>query len=118
MALNEGLIFEALKQVYDPEIPVDVVNLGLVYEVKIDGGKVHVKMTTTAQGCPVADYIARQAQRVIQRLEGVEEAHVEMVYDPPWSLERVSEEGKNALGWGKGEKHNGESSKNSRTPSL
>ena len=99
MALNEGLILEALKQVYDPEIPVDIVNLGLIYEVRVDGGKVHIKMTTTGPGCPVGDYIARHAQRVIQRLEGVEKVDVEIVYDPPWSLEKVSEEGKRALGW-------------------
>ena len=100
MALDKELILETLKQVYDPEIPVDIVNLGLVYEVQVEGGKVSVKMTTTAPGCPVANYIANHAQRVIKKLEGVEEVHVEMVYDPPWSVDMASEEGKRILGWG------------------
>lgn len=99
MALNKETVLETLKRVYDPEIPVDVVNLGLVYEVKIDGGRVHVKMTTTSPGCPVGGLIAAQAKRVIQKLEGVEEVIVEMVYDPPWSVEMASEEGKRVLGW-------------------
>lgn len=100
MALSKEGILQALKQVYDPEIPVDVVNLGLVYDVTIDGGKVGVTMTTTAPGCPMGNFIAAQAKRVIKGLEGVEEVEVELVYDPPWSLEKVTEEGKRALGWG------------------
>ena len=100
MALSKEGILEALKQVYDPEIPVDVVNLGLIYEVEIDGGKVKVSMTTTAPGCPVGSLIAAQAQRAIRRIEGVEEVDVDLVYDPPWSMEMVSEEGRRMLGWG------------------
>jgi len=100
VALDKEVILETLKQVYDPEIPVDIVNLGLIYEVQVDGGKIHVKMTTTAPGCPVGDYIAKNAERVIRKIEGVEEVSVELVYDPPWSVEKVSEEGKRMLGWG------------------
>lgn len=100
MTLSKEEILQALKQVYDPEIPVDVVNLGLVYDVKVNGGKVGVTMTTTAPGCPMGNFIAAQAKRVIKSLEGVEEVEVELVYDPPWSLEKVTEEGKKALGWG------------------
>lgn len=100
MAVDREAILEALKGVYDPEIPVDVVNLGLIYEVNVDGGRVDLKMTTTAPGCPMGNYIAGQAERVLRKLEGVGEVHVEMVYDPPWSLDRVSEEGRRALGWG------------------
>ena len=99
MAVDKEAILEALKGVYDPEIPVDVVNLGLIYGVNVDGGRVDVKMTTTAPGCPMGNYIAGQAERVLRKLEGVGEVHVEMVYDPPWSLDRVSEEGRRALGW-------------------
>jgi len=91
-------VLETLKQVYDPEIPVDIVNLGLVYEVTIDDGSVGVTMTTTAPGCPVGDFIARNAERVLRRLEGVQEVHVELVYDPPWSQELISEEGRRMLG--------------------
>ncbi len=99
MAVDRETILEALKAVYDPEIPVDIVNLGLVYEINVDGGRVDVKMTTTAPGCPMGNYIAGQAERVLRRIDGVGEVHVAMVYDPPWSLDRVSEEGRRALGW-------------------
>jgi len=99
MAVDKEAILEALKGVYDPEIPVDVVNLGLIYEVNVDGDRVDLKMTTTAPGCPMGNYIAGQAERVLRKLDGVGEVHVEMVYDPPWSLDRVSEEGRRALGW-------------------
>ena len=99
MAVDKEAILETLKGVYDPEIPVDVVNLGLIYEVNVDGDRVDLKMTTTAPGCPMGNYIAGQAERVLRKLDGVGEVHVEMVYDPPWSLDRVSEEGRRALGW-------------------
>lgn len=100
MAVDRETILEALKVVYDPEIPIDIVNLGLIYEIKVDGSRVDVKMTTTAPGCPMGNYIAGQAERVLRKLEGVEEVHVAMVFDPPWSPDRVSEEGKRALGLG------------------
>lgn len=99
VALDTKEILEALKQVYDPEIPVDIVNLGLVYEVRVDGARVDVKMTTTAPGCPVGDFIAAEAEGRIRRVEGVEEVHVAVVNDPPWKMEMMSEEGRRMLGW-------------------
>lgn len=109
MALTKEVILETLRQVYDPEIPVDIVNLGLVYEVTVEERKVDVKMTTTATGCPMGNFIAAKVEQVIQDLLEAErimggvhempEVHVELVYDPPWSLEMASEEGKRALGW-------------------
>ena len=69
MTVQKAEVFEALKQVYDPEIPADIVNLGLVYEVLVDDDRVVVKMTTTAPGCPVGNYIVAQAKRTIERLE-------------------------------------------------
>jgi len=99
VAVDKEKVFEALKKVYDPEIPVDVVNLGLVYDVSIDGDKVAVKMTTTASGCPVGNYMVAQAKRAIGRLEGVKEIDVELVSDPPWQESMISEEGKRMLGW-------------------
>lgn len=99
MAVEKEQVFDALKRVYDPEIPVDVVNLGLVYDVSIDGDRVAVKMTTTASGCPVGNYIVAQAKRAIGRLEGVKEIDVELVYDPPWQESMISEEGRRTLGW-------------------
>ncbi len=98
MAVEKAEVLDALKRVYDPEIPVDVVNLGLVYDVAIDGDRVAVKMTTTASGCPVGNYIVAQAKRAIGRLDGVKEIDVELVYDPPWQESMISEEGRRMLG--------------------
>ncbi len=99
MAVEKEEVYDALKRVYDPEIPADIVNLGLVYEVSIDGDRVAVKMTTTASGCPVGNYIVAQAKQAIGRLEGVKEIDVELVYDPPWQESMITEEGRRMLGW-------------------
>jgi metal-sulfur cluster biosynthetic enzyme len=96
--LTREVVLKALTEVYDPEIPVDIVNLGLVYEVSIEDGRVAVKMTTTAPGCPVGDYIARSAERAISRLEGVREARVQVVYEPPWNEGMISDVGRKLLG--------------------
>jgi metal-sulfur cluster biosynthetic enzyme len=98
VAVEKEEVLDALKRVYDPETPVDVVNLGLVYDVSIDGDRVAVKMTTTASGCPVGNYLVAQAKRAIGRLEGVKEIDVELVYDPPWQESMISEEGRRMLG--------------------
>jgi len=99
VTVQKAEVFEALKQVYDPEIPADIVNLGLVYEVLVDDDRVVVKMTTTAPGCPVGNYIVAQAKRVIERLEGVKEIDIELVYDPPWQESMITEEGRRMPGW-------------------
>jgi metal-sulfur cluster biosynthetic enzyme len=99
VVLDKEGVLGALKAVYDPEIPVDVVNLGLVYEVSVNGGRVAVRMTTTASGCPVGNYIVAQAKRVIGRLEGVKQIDIELVYDPPWQESMITEEGRRMLGW-------------------
>ena len=95
----EAQVQEVLRTCYDPEIPVDIVNLGLVYEVLVEGDRVEVKMTTTAAGCPVGNYMVGEAKRVLARLEGVKEVDVELVYDPPWQEKMISEEGRRILGW-------------------
>lgn len=99
MEATKEEVLEALKGIYDPEIPVDIVNLGLIYDVAINGEKVSVRMTTTSQGCPVGNYLASEAEKVVRRIKGVKEASVELVWDPPWSPEMLSEEGKQKLGW-------------------
>jgi len=91
-------ILEALKEVYDPEIPVDIVNLGLVYNVKIDDGKVKILMTLTAVGCPVGPLIVDMVKLRLLKLEGVKEVEVELTYDPPWTPDKMSEEAKKKLG--------------------
>lgn len=93
-------VLNALKDVYDPEIPiVNIVDLGLIYDVQIDDGNVHVKMTLTAVGCPMHTQISAMAQERICAVEGVKEADVEVVWDPPWTPEKISPEGMKALGW-------------------
>jgi metal-sulfur cluster biosynthetic enzyme len=91
-------VLEVLKNVYDPEIGLNVVDLGLVYDIDIDGDQVNVKMTLTAPGCPVHDMISRTAEMAIETLEGVKEAHVDMVWDPPWTPDRLTDEGRRLLG--------------------
>ena len=109
MPLTKEEILEALRCVYDPEIPVDIVNLGLIYDVQVGEGVVQVKMTTTAPGCPVGNLIAAEARKAIGKLaeaqcvnarhEAMPEIGVELVYDPPWDEARVSEDGRRMLGW-------------------
>jgi metal-sulfur cluster biosynthetic enzyme len=98
-------VWETLKSCYDPEIPVNIVDLGLVYDLRIaarpDGGSaVSVKMTLTAQGCGMGGTIAADAQQKIETLPGVDEARVEIVWDPPWSPQMISPEGREKLGIG------------------
>lgn len=99
MATKEE-VYEALHTCYDPEIPVNIVDLGLIYEVQVDGEKVGVKMTLTAPGCGMGGMIASQARERILNLPGVEEANVELVWDPPWDPSMMSEEAKQRLGIG------------------
>ncbi len=99
MTPTDEQILEALKRVYDPEIPVDIVNLGLVYGATVEDGTVRVTMTTTAPGCPVGDYLADEISRAVRALPGVRGATVEFVWDPPWHPEMMSAEAKQRLGW-------------------
>ncbi len=91
-------IYEVLGEVYDPEIPIDIVNLGLIYGVEIEGKKVKVKMTLTSPGCPVAPQIMTQARLLIEDLPDVEEAEIEIVWDPPWNPDMMSDAAKESLG--------------------
>ncbi|MBX5467518.1 MAG: metal-sulfur cluster assembly factor [Firmicutes bacterium] len=88
-----------LREVTDPEIGVNVVDLGLVYGIDIEDGRVRVEMTLTAPGCPLYDTIARTAEMAIETLPGVEKAEVRIVWDPPWTPERMTDEGRRLLGW-------------------
>ena len=89
---------EALRDVYDPEIPVNIVDLGLVYDLKVEEGNIDVKMTLTFAGCGMGPYIAQQAEWRLAEMDGVDDINVELVYDPPWSPDLITEEGKKALG--------------------
>ena len=97
--LLRAKVIAALKTVYDPEIPVNIFDLGLVYEIRIDADNaVHLQMTLTAPGCPVAGTLPGEIQRKIESVEGVTAATVELVWDPPWDKSRMSEEALLELG--------------------
>jgi probable FeS assembly SUF system protein SufT len=101
--VNETAVWDLLRTVYDPEIPVNIVDLGLVYDLRIlpaaaAGERVEVKMTLTAPGCGMGGAIAADAQAKIASVPGVAEAEVQVVWDPPWSAEMMTPEGKRLLG--------------------
>jgi metal-sulfur cluster biosynthetic enzyme len=100
--VHEDDIWAQLKTCYDPEIPVNIVDLGLIYSMEMkpqDGGTlIEVKMTLTAPGCGMGPSIASDAQRKILTVPGVTDAQVDVVWDPPWSADRISADGKAKLG--------------------
>ena len=96
--VTKEAVLEQLKQVFDPEIPINVVDLGLIYDVNINQSNVTIEMTLTAPGCSVGPYIAQQAEWAISEIDEVENVQVEMVFDPPWSPEMITEEAKLQLG--------------------
>lgn len=96
-AIAEDEVIEAMKAVTDPEIGIDVVNLGLVYGVEITGSHVKVLMTLTSMGCPATALMEFMAKEAVGTVPGVEDVEVEWTFDPPWSTERLTEEGKELL---------------------
>ncbi len=93
-------IIKAMKTVYDPEIPVDIYELGLIYKVDLDDNRdVTIDMTLTAPGCPVAGEMPLWVQRAVEAVEGVNKVEVVMTFDPPWTPERMSDEARLELGW-------------------
>lgn len=91
-------VTEALRQVNDPELGINVVDLGLIYDVRIEGDTVHVDYTLTTMGCPIGPMIEAQIKEVIEPIEGIENVDAEMTLTPPWTPEKMSEEAKAALG--------------------
>jgi len=95
----EVAIVEALQTIYDPEIPVNIYELGLIYGVEVDeDGRAEIRMTLTAPACPVAGAIVEEVAEKSGRVEGVSTSHVELVWDPPWTPERMTEAAKLELG--------------------
>ena len=96
--LNDRII-EVLKSCYDPEIPVDIYELGLIYEIKIlEGNDVHIKMTLTSPACPVAETLPPDVEKKIRDIPDVNSAKVEVTFDPPWEKDMMSEEARLELG--------------------
>ncbi len=93
-------IIDTLKNVYDPEIPVNIYDLGLVYEIDYTPDrKVFIRMTLTAPNCPMADFLVEEVHRQVGKVRGVEEVSVEIVFEPPWDRSMMSEEALMELGW-------------------
>lgn len=96
----EDKIVEILKTIYDPEIPVDIYELGLIYEVRISKDKeVDIDMTLTSPNCPVAESLPRDVKEKVESIEEVKSANVNIVFDPPWDKDMMSEEAKLELGF-------------------
>ncbi len=93
-AVTEEQVVKVLRSVYDPEIPVSIYDLGMIYGIQIDGDAVHVRMTLTTPACPVAGILPLQVEMRVKALEGVSEAKVELVWDPPWTPDKMSEAAK------------------------
>lgn len=92
LKLIEGKVIEALREVYDPEIPLNIYELGLIYEVRVEPDhSVQIKMTLTAPACPVAGSLPGEVERKVEAIPEVKSADVELVWDPPWSRDRMSE---------------------------
>ena len=89
---------EALKQVEDPELGLNIVDLGLVYDIEVEGSTINVKMTLTSPGCPVGPQLLNGSKMVLQELEGVEEVNVELVWEPFWSPDRINADYRAILG--------------------
>ena len=99
MATREEVL-EILRTVEDPELGMDVVDLGLVYEVELDGAKAKVLYSLTSMGCPAGQLIAQDMDRVTREVPGIEEVDLELTFDPPWTPDRMSEDAKFILGFG------------------
>ena len=93
-------VIEALRQVEDPELGMDIVDLGLLYDVEVQGPRIKVTHTLTSMGCPVGPMIQEDIHRVTSELEGVEDIDVELTWDPPWSPDKMSDDAKFILGIG------------------
>jgi FeS assembly SUF system protein len=95
----EGEIVKVLKYIYDPEIPVNIYDLGLIYNIDVDeNNNVELTMTLTAPNCPIADQIVMEVETQLKNIEGVKDVNVNLVFDPPWDKEMMSDEAKLELG--------------------
>lgn len=95
-------VLDSLKQCMDPEIPINIVDMGLIYGINVsDDNKVDVKMTMTTRGCPLHDTLVSDVKRYVNKVPGVSDVNVEIVWEPPWTPEKMSEEGKKLINYGK-----------------
>ncbi|SES87555.1 Metal-sulfur cluster biosynthetic enzyme [Methanococcoides vulcani] len=88
-------VMEVLKKCYDPEIPINIVDLRLVYDVDVEGDQANIKMTLTTPGCPMAAMILDNIKQKVESIDGIKKAEIELVWDPPWTPDRISKNAKN-----------------------
>ena len=97
--INKEEIIEILKQCYDPEIPIDLWNLGLIYEIDIKGQNINITMSLTTPGCTMGQYMADDIKSKLEQLKNVKKVSVDVVFDPPWQPEMMTDEGRQKLGF-------------------
>ena len=97
--VSEQDVMKALKKCYDPEIGINLVDLGLIYDVQVKNDKVYIKMTLTTPGCPMHAFMVNDVEKNIKKLKGVKGVKVDLIWDPPWTPDRMSKEAKKKLGF-------------------
>ena len=95
---KEDLIVQMLKTVFDPEIPVNIYDLGLIYKIDLNGNDLEVDMTLTAPNCPAADFIAEDVKQKLESIDGIDNVKINLVFEPEWDRDMISEDGKLELG--------------------
>ena len=100
MADLETVARDALKQVYDPEAGINIVDLGLIYEIRAHGRRIDVTMTFTSPGCPAGPFLVAEAEGALRRIEGVDDVSVELSFEPPWTPAMITADGQAFLGAG------------------
>jgi len=92
-------VMKVLKECYDPEIPISIVDLGLIYDVKVEKGRVKIRMTLTAPTCPMSSFIVKNVRNRVKEIKGVKSVDIELVFEPAWSPERMSKKARRILGF-------------------
>ena len=87
-------IIEEIRKIYDPELPVNIYELGLIYDIKVDGGKAEIKMTLTTPNCPVAESLPKEVKEGAMQVEGIDDVDLQLVWDPPWTKDMMSDAAK------------------------
>ena len=87
-------IIDEIKKIYDPELPVNIYELGLIYDIKVNGSKADIKMTLTTPNCPVAESLPKEVKEGAMQVEGIDDVNLELVWDPPWSKDMMSDAAK------------------------
>lgn len=95
--VTETAIWEAIRTVEDPEYPISIVDMGMIYDVSVDGGRADIAMTFTSIGCPAIDMLLDDVRMAALSVDGVDEVHVDIVWSPPWTSERITDHGRRVL---------------------